>query len=334
MNTRAPLACGSAALLLVLAGCGGATFSGAPGPEKDAGATDSGRDSGSPFLDGSTCEIYRIIPPVLTVTDQSTGAPICDVTVAGTAPGASLSACTGGECPKTCAYTVESYGGSSSFSITITAPGYGTTTVTGLTQGGCGCSDTCPAPQQVSATLTPSVTPPPTLDGGPQPTSVCPEGEPSAGAACSPDGIWCEYGTSTNPYCNDLFDCQNGIWQTMETNGVCPAPTDPCPDYASVQGGDVACSTQSQLCAYAQGTCICTSDPGGLPMEGNTPVWSCEAITPGCPGPLPQLGAACSVDPTTTCDYGICSGGVALDCTNGFWAIDQMIACAEAGGSP
>jgi hypothetical protein len=334
MNANVPFVCGAAAFVLALAGCGGATFSGAPGPEKDAGPSDSAADRRFPSFDGGTCEIYRIIPPMLIVTDQSTGAPICDVTVTGAAQQASLAPCTDTGCPKTCAYDVDSLGGSStSFSVTITATGYGTTTVTGLMQGGCGCDTECPAPQQVSATLIPVVSPPPPVDGG-HPKTLCPSSEPTGGATCSPDGLWCEYGSNTNPECNDLWDCQNGVWQSMETNGVCPTPTDPCPDYASVQGGQVACSTQSQLCAYPQGTCVCTSDPGGLPMPGNNPEWSCTAITPGCTGPLPELGTSCSVDPSTTCDYGICSGGVALDCTNGFWAIDQMIACAEAGGSP
>jgi hypothetical protein len=332
MNAQLPFACGAVALLF-LAGCGGATFEGAPTPQKDAGSTDSGSDARHPSFDGGMCELYQIIPPILTVTDQSSGAPICDVTVVGSAQQASLSPCAGDACPKTCAYDVESFGGSSSsFSVTITASGYGTTTVTGLTQGGCGCDTaSCPAPQEVSATLVRVVSPPPPEDAG-MPKVTCPSSEPTGGDSCNPDGLWCEYGASMNPYCNDLWECENGSWQTMETNGVCPGPTEACPDYASLQGGQVACTAQSQLCAYPQGTCVCTMDPGGLPMTGNTPFWSCTSLTPGCPGPLPQLGSPCSVDPTTTCDYGICSGGVALDCTNGFWAIDQMIACAAAGG--
>ena len=167
MNANVPFVCGAAAFVLALAGCGGATFSGAPGPEKDAGPSDSAADRRFPSFDGGTCEIYRIIPPMLIVTDQRTGAPICAVTVTGAAQQASLAPCTDTGCPKTCAYDVDSLGGSStSFSVTITATGYGTTTVTGLMQGGCGCDTECPAPQQVSATLIPVVSPPPPVDGG------------------------------------------------------------------------------------------------------------------------------------------------------------------------
>jgi len=316
---------GLLALLLVAAACGGTTLPG-NGSGGDAGQHPPATDSGSPRpgIDGGTCNLVQIESPVLTVTDALTGKPICDATlVAGQT---TVSLFPDGSAPA-CTYTVNGSSGST-FSISITAPGYGVATVNGLMVRYCGCEGACEAPQQVSASLSPGVSPP--SDGGlpvrDASFTPCPPSAPTQGGACSVAGLYCEYGSDPNPYCNGLWECMGSTWQNRSTSGICPAPGTTCPAYGTIDSNQ-KCTVASQNCDYTEGTCVCTSDPGGPPI-GNGPVWSCTPITPGCPAPRPVLGTGCSVDPSLTCDYGACSGGVAESCVNGTWAIATNIACA------
>jgi hypothetical protein len=325
-----------ALISLTTAACGGATIPQTGEPQGDAG---TGNDGGgpSPGIDGgsphpgieASCGVVEIIPPVLTVNDFFTGNPICDAVLADNDAGAGLYPCTVGEegCTAKCQYTVNGDEGGSSFSITVTAPGYSISEVTGLMTNYCGCNTSqCPAPQQLTTTLAPIPDAgPPEPDGG---SSGCPATEPAQGDDCPTDNLTCEYGTNANPYCNDLWECDGGAWQDMAppSNGCVP-PGATCPDYASISGTSTTCTLQSQTCDYSQGTCVCTDSPGGLPTT-NGPFWSCVPISQGCPGPRPPLGSPCSVDSTTVCDYGECSGGVAMTCTDGYWSIAMDIACA------
>src|SRR5208282_2983550 len=104
-----------------------------------------------------------IEPPVLTVTDRTTGKKICDAVSEGDG-GAELYPCGKGElgCTGGCQYTVTGTGtgtgSGSTFSIEIGAPGYAATTVSGLETRYCGCDEmTCQAAQQVSASLDPAI---------------------------------------------------------------------------------------------------------------------------------------------------------------------------------
>jgi hypothetical protein len=92
--------------------------------------------------------------------------------------------------------------------------------------------------------------------------------------------------------------------------GMCPAT------FFTVQQGQ-ACMPDGLDCAYAQGQCDCAPRPGpGAP--GGGAVWQCFQPT-GCPEPRPRLGDACS-QPNLTCDYGACSGGIAVQCSaSGYW---------------
>jgi hypothetical protein len=175
--------------------------------------------------------------------------------------------------------------------------------------GGCGGGINCP------------------VDGGLPPVESCPASPPSQGDPCENIGLWCEYGSSPDPYCNGLWQCgPSGTWQP-KGNGICPPPDAMCPaTYADANDDHDKCPIEEQTCDYPQGTCICTRDPGGLPVE-NGPLWGCIAVTPGCPSPRPELGTTCDLPSDTSCDYGACNGGVAEDCVDGFWAIDVMIGC-------
>ena len=95
--------------------------------------------------------------------------------------------------------------------------------------------------------------------------------------------------------------------------GSCPAT------YASVPSGD-PCQPAGFVCAYPEGTCEC-SDLGGpvrIVDGGIGPRWQCEPAQSGCPSPRPDIGTPCA-DPGVSCDYGECSGGIALNCTDGTW---------------
>jgi hypothetical protein len=150
--------------------------------------------------------------------------------------------------------------------------------------------------------------------GGP-----CPSTEPTAGHACSPTDLECQYGDNPNLNCDQLFRCEPEGWVKIAGGGSCPPESD-CP--ASYPGGTTMKATcdESELdltCSYAQGTCICSD--GSLPMPGG-PSWQCFPATSKCPSPRPKIGSPCS-DNGTTCDYGACEGGVELQCTGGIWQV-------------
>ncbi len=144
----------------------------------------------------------------------------------------------------------------------------------------------------------------------------CPANPPTAGATCSPESFHCEYGANPDPTCNQQFECTAGKWQNLTTGTICPPQSD-CPaTYASVPANQV-CSPTQLACAYPDGECICTTNFGGLQMQ--TPAWDCFPAANGCPSPRPDIGAACTSTSNQSCDYGACSGGVALQCKDGAW---------------
>jgi hypothetical protein len=171
----------------------------------------------------------------------------------------------------------------------------------------------------------------PAQDAGP---SGCPSTQPISGyTTCNNNELYCEYGSAPNPYCNHLFQCLVEVdhgpltWFATIGSDVCPPPGTPCPaSYAFITTDDPKCSNPGNTCEYPQGTCICTSDPGGLPVADG-PVWSCTPLSEGCGYPRPHLGTPCH-PPGPICDYGACSGGVDEECVNGYWAI-AMVGCPK-----
>jgi hypothetical protein len=124
----------------------------------------------------------------------------------------------------------------------------------------------------------------------------------------------CEYGGNPNPACDYVETCTaNGTWSDPPPGPACPSGTCPA-TYADVpQGKD--CTPMGLDCAYPQGQCNCAST---VPVSGPNPAWQCSTPAPGCPEPRPSIGSACS-QPALFCDYGACTGGVALQCTDGVW---------------
>lgn len=127
----------------------------------------------------------------------------------------------------------------------------------------------------------------------------------------------CEYGSNPDPSCNQSFACMGGVWVDQTSGVACPPQSD-CPSsFASVPANQ-ACTPESLTCAYPEGECICTQSLGGV--EKQTPSWSCIPVVSGCPSPRPDVGTSCVADPSNQqCDYGQCSGGIALTCKAGVW---------------
>jgi hypothetical protein len=125
----------------------------------------------------------------------------------------------------------------------------------------------------------------------------------------------CEYGTNPNPVCNDTETCMaNGTWSYPTPGPACPAGTCPA-TYADVPQGK-ECMPQELDCSYPEGQCNCAFTP----VASTTPVWQCSTPAQGCPEPRPNIGAACT-QPGLACNYGSCTGGVELQCTDGSWQI-------------
>jgi len=301
-------------LLVSVVACGGGTLTG-PRAGDDAG---SGTGSGTGTAPPGTCNLARIIPPILTVVNAVTGADICDATLVSFDGGtAELSPCAASDgCTGTCQYTVRqegSYG--SPFTITIAAPGYLQGVSPELTTETCGCEGACAPEQQATVKLHPDIISPPAAP-------ACPTSAPSSQASCSaPSTLTCEYGTNPDPDCDQLWQCVGGKW-SEQTGPACPALPS-CP--ATPPSDASSCSAAQLACPYAASTCLCTDDPGGLATAGG-PVWDCTPITAGCPSPRPDLGTPCNASSTLDCDYGQCSGGVGLTCVDGTWQLAE-VAC-------
>ncbi len=150
---------------------------------------------------------------------------------------------------------------------------------------------------------------------------ACPSNPPTPGGSCSTNTLTCEYGTNPDPSCNQMFQCTSGAWVDQSTGTYCP-PQQTCPgSYAQVPVNQ-DCTPQTLTCAYPEGECICTTSFGGLQKQ--TPAWNCFPKIDGCPSPRPDIGSSCTT-PGQNCDYGACSGGVALGCVNGVWQRAEVL---------
>lgn len=147
------------------------------------------------------------------------------------------------------------------------------------------------------------------------PVGPCPTSAPTTGAACSPNGLTCEYGD--DPACLTRADCASGSWIVGQPK--C-SPTDPsCPATRESAAGK-ACSTQGARCNYAGLGCTCTNCTKYPVVQCSGPLlWDCDApnTTPGCPAARPNLGSACSKE-GLFCDYG-CEPNVSRKCSGGGW---------------
>jgi len=149
-------------------------------------------------------------------------------------------------------------------------------------------------------------------------SSVCPTGEPSPDATCSPVGLACTYGDSVRPDCRSRWLCTaNGFAHIAQE---CDAPPSGlCPDSPASLSGN--CDAAGAICAYDDGTlCSCSLCHGG-PCHV-TASWGCAPPPPGagCPPIAPNEGTTCAPD-GLECAYGdACFGsGARADCSGGSW---------------
>jgi hypothetical protein len=178
-------------------------------------------------------------------------------------------------------------------------------------------------------------------DGGPLDgafvSPVCPPYPPTAGSACAPKGVSCEYGAFTDGLCNVVWSCgSNAEWYELYTGSFCDARdggNDPtCPSTYAQAADAGACSPSAGTCEYPEGRCACVSWCGGPPpIDGGAPPrWVCDKpYGAGCPAVRPRIGSGCSGGPMY-CGYDICCGGTEMACTDaGYWQGSVM-----AGGCP
>jgi hypothetical protein len=160
-------------------------------------------------------------------------------------------------------------------------------------------------------------------------STVCPASPPAANSPCPMVGLDCEYGSNPNDGCNEIASCVAAGW-AIETPGAASCPTGTCPATFADVSQNKACSPQGLDCAYPEGQCNCSRT---APISvGPSPVWQCATPTAGCPEPRPRLGDACS-QPSLFCDYGACTGGIGVECTDGFWQ-REATACPASSAAP
>jgi hypothetical protein len=162
----------------------------------------------------------------------------------------------------------------------------------------------------------------------------CPGSPPLAGAACVPEGLTCEWGSSNVAGCDTIGVCRGGAFDFNAINpGVRDCGGGPpiaCPSsYASVPVGQT-CTPAGGYCDYSEGRCACGQPAGPVLLVDGSPaeIWMCQKPQSGCPQPRPRLGSSCSIE-GQFCDYGGCGevpGGSAEQCTGGVW-VEAEEAC-------
>src|SRR5262249_38929783 len=144
---------------------------------------------------------------------------------------------------------------------------------------------------------------------------------PNVTAACTHEGVECEYGASKEEFCGDVYQCSSGTWSAEV--GYCGTPDitgNLCPDASTaVQVGNTC--PQIVQCDYKNARCSCSNEN----HPDATTHWNCTTTPPGCPAQRPLLGMSCAPE-GTTCDYGVCNvedttfaSPLAVACKGGIW---------------
>jgi len=168
-------------------------------------------------------------------------------------------------------------------------------------------------------------------------SSPCPASPPGDGSACGPQGLGCEWGSSTVEDCDTMALCNGGRWQVtvpgpggLDCGG---GPQGTCPSSFASVPRESHCAPYGLACDYAEGRCACTVPAGpGFPVDAAAEAeWLCQDPAAGCPEPRPLLGSVCA-DEGQECDYGACDipGGNAETCQGGLW-IEGGVACPAGG---
>jgi hypothetical protein len=157
----------------------------------------------------------------------------------------------------------------------------------------------------------------------------CPKTTPAAGTPCPEPTMSCEYGSDPEIACDTVMTCETDTWrktQTPRASGCATTNAPECPaSYAAVLatmsqscGPAVDCYYPEARCSCEEvclGACVHPLDAGPGPLS-----WSCDGAPATCPSPRPRLGSPCtSMMESLACDYGSCTGNVALQCQGGSW---------------
>jgi hypothetical protein len=169
-----------------------------------------------------------------------------------------------------------------------------------------------------------------TGDGGsppPEAGPLCPSSVTYATGSCT-GALVCEYGRDPDLRCDTVVTCSSGVWtQTQAPSGQnCQTASAPeCPaTFAALTAEAGACAPVDIACIYPEARCSCATHCGNVGIIGSdgggVAEWCClDAPQSSCPSPRPRLGDPCGTQ-GQICDYGYCSGNVALECDRGVWA--------------
>jgi hypothetical protein len=165
------------------------------------------------------------------------------------------------------------------------------------------------------------------------PGSACPSAIPANGAACTPQGLSCEYGgVGDHLLCSTIAVCQQNsggamVWFVSPPAAGCIAspadnPLGCPPSFTTIPTGASCPREPARQCVFAEGVCGCTpcaSSTGTMTNE-----WLCESWpTPsGCPAARPRLGTACTQEGQSCMYPSVCEvndGEPAMICQNGLW---------------
>jgi len=183
-------------------------------------------------------------------------------------------------------------------------------------------------------------------DGGGTPDSAppgpdCPVSAPAESAACSKEGIECEYGDDIRSSCNQIVTCDHGKW-AYSFGGDPTCPTGPnasaCPQTFEQAQSAGSCNALGTSCNYSTSSatrfCSCINFGGPILEDGGGQgSWGCSVLTQSCPAARPRIGQTCS-QLGTDCSYDSCGvpGGLSFECSadTGTWVVGPGELCAGA----
>lgn len=177
----------------------------------------------------------------------------------------------------------------------------------------------------------------------------CPAADPGDGAACTKDGLLCEYGDDFDPRCNQLRVCSGGRYGSPILFGgggkKCGAPPPVVPPNPAACPGSKGAITEGQTCA-AKGTacsfdgarCTCGAFCPTAPVERppcdpdagvttnccdqSRSEWHCFEGPSFCSKDRPRVGSPCTEEGKScaTTEPAECGQGL-ITCKDGVWGI-------------
>jgi len=184
---------------------------------------------------------------------------------------------------------------------------------------------------------------------------ACPDTDPGDGAACTKDGVLCEYGSDFNPLCNTVRVCSTHRWAqpiTYSNKPTCPStppsvspnPSECAATRAAVPVGQActrAADASGTTCSYDGASCTCgsfcpTYPVGQADCDADAGItqnccdrskieWHCFDGPAFCKTPRPRVGSACGTEGESCAlaEPGEC-GQPILSCSKGVWTLPNV----------